>query len=232
MQIIYDVGMHNGDDSEYYLKKGYNVVAIDADPELCVSARDRFAGELSKKLTILNIGIATEAGELDFFVNPNNTVVNTFAPKLSPEPNAQWKPIRVPTERLTQIVRQYGEPFFIKIDIENFDTQALADLMSASIRPPFISVEAHSFDVFVKLLQMGYSKFRIVNCARVASMYAKHEITHRDGTKMPHSFAFHSSGPFADDLPGPWLSAEQLACLYLGREALLGKGWYDIHAKL
>jgi len=32
--IIYDVGMNNGDDCEYYLTKGYRVVAVEANPAL------------------------------------------------------------------------------------------------------------------------------------------------------------------------------------------------------
>ena len=232
MQTIYDVGMHNGDDTEYYLKKGFNVVAIEADPELCADARKRFAGVPTQRLAIVNIGIADKSGELDFFVNPKNTVVNTFYPTLSTERNAQWKSIRVLTERLSTIIEQYDEPFFIKIDIENSDISALTDLISTTIRPPFISVEAHSFDVFVKLIQFGYSKFKIVNCAHIASTFATREIVHRDGTRALYSFPHHSSGPFGDDLPEPWLSAEQLACLFMARESLLGKGWYDIHAKL
>ncbi len=33
--LIYDVGMHNGADTDYYLKKGAKVVSIEADPQLC-----------------------------------------------------------------------------------------------------------------------------------------------------------------------------------------------------
>ena len=32
--LIYDVGMHNGDDTAYYLHKGFRVIAIDANPAM------------------------------------------------------------------------------------------------------------------------------------------------------------------------------------------------------
>ena len=32
--LIFDFGFHNGDDSDFYLRKGYNIVAIEANPEL------------------------------------------------------------------------------------------------------------------------------------------------------------------------------------------------------
>lgn len=36
--LIIDVGMHTGRDTEFYLKKGFNVVAIEANPELVKKA--------------------------------------------------------------------------------------------------------------------------------------------------------------------------------------------------
>lgn len=30
--LVYDVGMHNGDDTAFYVSQGYRVVAIEADP--------------------------------------------------------------------------------------------------------------------------------------------------------------------------------------------------------
>ena len=33
-ELIYDVGMNTGDDTAYYLNRGYRVVAIEANPDL------------------------------------------------------------------------------------------------------------------------------------------------------------------------------------------------------
>jgi hypothetical protein len=32
--LIYDFGMHDGADTDYYLRKGFRVVAVEADPLL------------------------------------------------------------------------------------------------------------------------------------------------------------------------------------------------------
>jgi hypothetical protein len=40
--LVYDVGMNNGDDTAHYLECGYRVVAIEADPLLVRNARQRF----------------------------------------------------------------------------------------------------------------------------------------------------------------------------------------------
>lgn len=51
--LIYDVGLFDGGDTAYYLFRGYNVVAIDANPVMVERARLRFAQEIrDKRLTL------------------------------------------------------------------------------------------------------------------------------------------------------------------------------------
>jgi predicted RNA methylase len=40
--LVYDVGMNNGDDSAFYLRAGFRVVAVEANPLLCRAAESRF----------------------------------------------------------------------------------------------------------------------------------------------------------------------------------------------
>ncbi len=42
-QWIYDIGAHTGDDSDYYLRKGFHVVAVEAFPDHAETLRNRFA---------------------------------------------------------------------------------------------------------------------------------------------------------------------------------------------
>jgi hypothetical protein len=47
--------MNNGDDTAYYLSRGFRTVAIEANPELVKYAKARFAREIaSGRLIILN----------------------------------------------------------------------------------------------------------------------------------------------------------------------------------
>jgi len=51
--LIFDIGANNGDDTAAYLTRGYNVVAVEANPSLCVELRARFQPELeSGRLTL------------------------------------------------------------------------------------------------------------------------------------------------------------------------------------
>jgi GDP-mannose 4,6-dehydratase len=68
--LIYDIGMHNGNDTAYYLYKGYRVIAIEANPVLVERAKKRFADEINNnRLTILNVGISDKPGTARFYVN-------------------------------------------------------------------------------------------------------------------------------------------------------------------
>ena len=62
--LIYDVGMHNGNDTAFYLHQGFRVIAIDADPRAVDAAKQRFRSDLaSERLKFLNVGIAETAEE-------------------------------------------------------------------------------------------------------------------------------------------------------------------------
>ena len=49
--LIYDVGMHKGEDTEFYLSKGFKVVGFEADPDLTQYNRGNrhHRGQPSKK---------------------------------------------------------------------------------------------------------------------------------------------------------------------------------------
>lgn len=46
-KLIFDIGFHKGEDTRYYLYRGYDVVAVDAAP-------DKYASEKPGKKTIKN----------------------------------------------------------------------------------------------------------------------------------------------------------------------------------
>ena len=57
-QVIFDIGMHTGQDTSHYLESGYMVVAVEANPLLVEEAQLKFAKEIAAgNLIILNVGI-------------------------------------------------------------------------------------------------------------------------------------------------------------------------------
>jgi FkbM family methyltransferase len=161
--LIYDVGLHNGGDTAYYLHKGFRVVAIDANPVLTAAARGRFKEEIaSGKLTVLNIGIAETEGTLSFWVNEANDTQSSFnearAKRYGP-----CHEIRVPCIPLSAVMAQHGVPHYMKVDIEGYDYLCIRALDSKDL-PKYVSVELdRDHDLVTELQKLGYRKFKIVN---------------------------------------------------------------------
>jgi FkbM family methyltransferase len=75
--FVFDIGFNDGRDTAFYMQAGFNVIAIEADPELYGKGREKFAKEIAeKRLVLLNIGIAQTAGSgLQFYKHKFNSYV-------------------------------------------------------------------------------------------------------------------------------------------------------------
>jgi hypothetical protein len=77
--VIYDFGMNNGDDVEYYLLKAQRVVAVEANSALCEEATRRFSSAIADgRLTILNVALSDqETGEpVTFYLHRQHHVLS------------------------------------------------------------------------------------------------------------------------------------------------------------
>ena len=83
---IYDFGMNNGDDADYYLLKTDKVVGVEANPELCVQVERRFAREIADgRLVVLNCALSTgDPGPVDFYIHKHQHVLASSASPRNP----------------------------------------------------------------------------------------------------------------------------------------------------
>jgi FkbM family methyltransferase len=222
--LIYDVGMHNGDDTDYYLRKGASVVGIEANPVLIEQLKQRFSIEIaSGRLNLLGVGVGYDEGKFPFYVAPNN------APQSSLVPKAGYTPVQISVVKLSSIIRDYGKPDFAKIDVEHVDADILRDLRETDNIPGHVSVEAHTFSILLALHTMGYDKYRLVIGKTIPQRFGNHPISVPQGS-VNYKFRAHSSGPFGDDLPTPWVDIEPLCAEWFVRQSLHGGTWCDVHA--
>jgi FkbM family methyltransferase len=161
--FIIDIGMCDGADTAFYLHKGYKVLAIDADPELCAAARLRFEQEISKMgLVVLNVGVSSSDQDLTFYRCKSHPADSTFDPSLR-KAERPYEQLVIPCRPLSSILQEYGVPYYLKIDIEGYDAIALESL-APETAPPYISVEiTHSPTVLLKLQELGYRSFKLIN---------------------------------------------------------------------
>ena len=225
-KIIYDVGSNNGDDIPYYLLKSDLVIAIEANPKLCNLINERFNKEISQgKLVVENCVVQNEEsnGDVSFYLHKTNHVLSCFP---TPKNIQDFEEIKIQSKNILQIIKKYGEPFYIKIDIEGSDYSILSAILNNKIFPPYISCESHTIDIFAALVaSKKYKSFKLVDGASVVKKFHNLEILTNLG-KQKYSFPHHSAGPFGNDITGPWMNADNFFQL-LG---LVGLGWKDIHA--
>jgi FkbM family methyltransferase len=236
--LVFDMGLHNGDDTAYYLARGYHVVAVEANPDSCMAAEERFAAQIAEgRLKILNVGIAKHTGELTFWVSERSEW-SSFDKANATRVGVGASPIVVPTIQFSDLLNEYGQPFYVKIDIEGSDTDCIQDLERCRSLPTNISFEGHKevADDIQLLAKLDYIRFKFVR------QNDWHEITPenmhwhgfmrklqstldypviRGGLSTVHyrrrringlKCAYGSSGPLALELPERWMNcAEVLA---------------------
>jgi FkbM family methyltransferase len=230
--LIYDVGLHKGEDSEFYLKKGFRVVAIEALSGLCEIARRRLQRyEETGQLVILNVAISNQKGAIKFFANRENSVWGTT--------NETWAnrnkrmgtsscEITVEGARFSDVLAKYGMPYYLKVDIEGSDLLCVSCLRDFQSRPRYLSLESTKTSwrslrkEFALLEELGYSRFKVVQQNDVVAQVAPSPA--REGGYAEHQFQDGASGLFGEELPGLWLSKKEALKLY--RRIFLGYRLY------
>ncbi len=174
-KLVFDVGMHLGQDAEFYLKQGYQVVAIDADPGIVARNRETFAREIaSGQLRIVNCAVADRDGTMPFFLS-ENSVWNSLKKGISDREGSFKEEISVETRTLASLLVEFGTPLFMKIDIEGYDAVALRSLTGAEEKPTYISVETECLEegevpdeeqpleTLHLLGELGYRQFKLID---------------------------------------------------------------------
>jgi FkbM family methyltransferase len=224
--LIYDVGMHRGEDSDYYLKRGFNVIAFEADPLLVEFCQKRFAEEIRVgRLKIVSgaiIGNPRERGtKSKFFRNTTlsvwGTVDDSWAER-NHKLGTKTEVIEVPVIDFAACLGQFGIPYYMKIDIEGADIVCLRSLYAFEAKPFYISIESEKVD-FNKLEdeinlfeKLGYHQYKAVQQASVASQIEPG--LPKEGSGPVHIFELGSSGLYGKDLPGKWLSKREVLRKY------------------
>jgi FkbM family methyltransferase len=254
--LIFDIGCHTGEESDFYLRKGFEVVAVEANPALCAILRQKFAAQIgSGQFHLVEKAIAERAGEVSFFFNKDVTIWGTIRENLADRYGMQSDRITVPAVTFGSLVEQFGIPYYMKVDIEGADQLCLEGLAQFHERPRFVSFESEVRSwpslhaELARLKSLGYKQFQIVDQKSVVEQ--KPPTPPREGSYADYTFEFGSAGLFGDELPGRWKSyGETLAefGLLFARHRLHGiarrvgplkplaerypTSWYDTHARL
>jgi len=259
-KLIFDIGMHIGRDTEFYLRKGFKVVAVEANPVLAKQSNERFSSEIaSGQLTIVNKALVEDQTDsVEFYVNDEKNDWGTLLPDWNRSLNKAFRRITVPTIRLPDLIAAHGVPYFMKIDIEGADVMCVRSLMHQRESPSYVSVElmtpnnlanqrVECLEILVYLRAMGYTKFQISDQSRLKMVRCPNPPL--EGNYVDFAFDGHSSGLFGKELQTQTYTVDEVAEKYLAyfyartrrfpfslfsagpsEAPFHRKGWFDLHA--
>jgi FkbM family methyltransferase len=251
--LIFDIGLFTGQDTRFYLDKGFRVVALEAQPALIAAAQQRFAQEIGAgRLVIVGRALWHHADEtIDFFIRDGWSSVFRDAAERDGGSSTR---ITAQTTTLCGLFGQHSVPYYIKCDIEGGDAILVEQLARDHRRPAFVSVEDPTGDCARVLVEAGYDRFQMVNQGYLN--LARLPRPPREGSYVPRRFDGTTSGAFGRELRArDWVDFPELmrrlatwhalreravnpireyACRrwgkLTGRGWLIKGGWSDIHA--
>jgi FkbM family methyltransferase len=168
--LVFDIGAHVGDRVGSFRRLGARVVAVEPQP-LCVRAlRAIYAGD--GDVTAVEAVCGDHDGVVTLHVNSANPTVSTVSPDfVRAADGAQgWQDqvwdahLDVPAVTVDGLIDTFGEPSFVKIDVEGFEHSVLAGL-SRSV--PALSFEFTTIEREVaqqcidRATALGFTSFNV-----------------------------------------------------------------------
>lgn len=162
-QLIFDVGMAGGEDTAYYLHRGYRVVGIEAHAGLARECAERFASAVRDgQLIIENVGIAESRGTMPFYISTEPPFYHSFDRQWASRNGKEPTEIAVPTVPITDLIDKHGIPYYMKVDIEGND-DLIVEQLDPARKPKLISIETSNASQIELLASKGYTKFKCIS---------------------------------------------------------------------
>ena len=161
--LFFDIGAHLGEKSKKILDKNLTIVMLEPLPQCVKQLRESFKN--IKNVQILEKAVGRTVGNMKLEVNSKIPTISTMAKhwKNGRFSNQEWdQKISVEVTTLDRLIKIYGLPNYIKIDVEGFELDVILGL---SQKAGIISFEFTSefLDQSIKCLnhleKIGYNEF-------------------------------------------------------------------------
>jgi FkbM family methyltransferase len=227
--LIFDIGMSEGNDTAFYLAKGFAVVGVEPDVQAYLALRERFDSAISSgRLKIYNFAAAQSHGEMvEFFHHEQHQGISGLScgrPEFVP---GSYRRYPVLTINWAALVAAHGVPHYMKVDIEGHEVAFLRGLAGGRGGPEYLSVECYRLEVVEMLYELGYRRFKLVDQAPESFRLPAPQ---REGDEIAWTQWHHASGPFGRDLTGEWLDFEAFKAAWQAARPAQAVSWFDCHA--
>jgi FkbM family methyltransferase len=168
VDLVFDIGAHVGDRVASFRRLGARIVAI--EPQRPMARILKLFYGRSGDVAIEAVAVGREVGTTSLMINIDNPTVSTVsqafveAARDAPAWQAQrWsRSVAVPLTTLDTLIGKYGEPAFIKIDVEGFEHEALQGLTRAvaALSFEFTTIQrAVGLACIKRCIALGYARF-------------------------------------------------------------------------
>ena len=170
MKTYFDIGANKGDYTNYLLTN------LNADKVICVEANKFEANVLSSRYVHNNVIIINKAisninnESIPFYVCPECDVVSTADEQWRTnsrfsQPDRQWIKTLINTITIDELIKEYGIPTHIKLDVEGYEYVALQGMTKNYCQLRFEWAEEKIDEMVLSLqhlIKIGYTTFGVM----------------------------------------------------------------------
>jgi FkbM family methyltransferase len=169
--IVFDIGANHGNRSTVFSKICKKVIAVEPNPVLA----EKLSRKFTKNVIVVSKAVGSMSGEIDLFINKSD-VLSTISPewiakvketeRFGTLSDSFTKKVKVNMVTLNELIKEYGIPAFVKIDVEGVEFDIIKTMDSVCVKGlscEFTIPESskNTFSIVTHLKEIGYNYFNI-----------------------------------------------------------------------
>jgi FkbM family methyltransferase len=135
--LCFDIGANNGNRTDIFAHLGAKVISLEPQPSCLEVLKKKYAK--NPNITIVPMAVGKQSGTAEMYISESASTVSTLSTHWIEKTNESgrfsditWNTtLNVTVVTLDELIKQYGMPSFIKIDVEGFECEVISGLSMA-----------------------------------------------------------------------------------------------------